>query len=349
MTSITNAKESLEGLTTLVTGGSGFLGKAIVKKLLAQNVNVRVLCRGKYPELEKMGVEIFRGEISDKKIVQNAVKGCDVVFHTAAKAGVAEPYSEYERINFDGTRQIVTACKIHDVKRLVYTSSPSVVFAHGDIEGATEKDLPYPKSHDAYYPRTKMMAEQYVLANCDENFKAVALRPHLIWGPGDNHLAPRLISKAKAGKLKFVGDGKNMVDTVYIDNAADAHLLAACKLAAHSEISGKAYFITNGDPRPISEITNLIIGAAGVKPVTATISPKIAWAIGAICEFIYKTFRLKGEPPITRWVAGELSTAHYFDISAAKNDLGYTPKVSIEEGINKLKLFFQENPDKIPQ
>ncbi len=333
-----------EGQVVLVTGGSGFLGRAIVDKLLKKKLVVRILCRKDYPDLLEKGVKIFKGEISDFDIVSKAVEGAEVVFHTAAKAGIAEPYSEYERINVKGTENVVSACKKHAVKRLVYTSSPSVVFSHGDIKNADES-LPYPDHHEAYYPKTKCMAEKFVLKNASESLATVSLRPHLIWGPGDNHLAPRLISKAKAGKLKFVGDGKNLVDSVFVENAADAHINAAERLYPSSPISGKPYFITNGEPMEISKLTNLIIGAAGISPVTATISPMLAWAIGFLCEIVFKTFRLSGEPPITRWVAGELSTAHYFCIDAAKKDLGYEPKVSIAQGIEKLRNYYQSNAE----
>lgn len=340
----------LSGKTALVTGGSGFLGGAIVRMLLEREVKVRVLCRGNYPHLAKAGCTVFQGEISDAELVSKAVAGCDLVFHTAAKAGIEEPYSEYERINYQGTLNIISACQQHKVGRLVYTSSPSVVFSHGDVCGADES-LPYPDHYDAYYPQTKSMAEQAVLKANSPQLAVTALRPHLIWGPGDNHLGPRLVSRARAGRLKFVGDGKNIVDTVYIDNAAEAHILAAEKLAPGSAPAGKAYFITNGEPMPISQITNLIIGAAGVPPVTATISPKIAWFVGLICEKAFKWFKLAGEPPITRWVAGELSTAHWFNIDAARRDFGYQPKVSIEEGIRRLREYYLKDnqsgkPDK---
>jgi len=329
----------LSGKTALVTGGSGFLGGAIVRMLLEREVKVRVLCRGNYPHLAKAGCTVFQGEISDAELVSKAVAGCDLVFHTAAKAGIEEPYSEYERINYQGTLNIIEACQQHKVGRLIYTSSPSVVFSHGDVCGADES-LPYPDHYDAYYPKTKSMAEQAALKANSPQLAVTALRPHLIWGPGDNHLGPRLVSRARAGRLKFVGDGKNIVDTVYIDNAAEAHILAAEKLAPGSAPAGKAYFITNGEPMPISQITNLIIGAAGVPPVTATISPKIAWFVGLICEKAFKWFKLAGEPPITRWVAGELSTAHWFKIDAARRDFGYQPKVSIEEGIRRLREYY---------
>ncbi len=331
----------LSGKTALVTGGSGFLGGAIVRMLLEREVKVRVLCRGSYPHLEKAGCTVFQGEISDVELVHKAVAGCDVVFHAAAKAGIEEPYSEYERINYQGTLNIIRACQQNKVDRLVYTSSPSVVFSHGDICGGDES-LPYPDHHEAYYPQTKCMAERAALMANSPQLAVVALRPHLIWGPGDNHLGPRLISRAKAGRLKFVGDGKNVVDTVYIDNAAEAHILAAEKLAPGSAPAGKAYFITNGEPMPISQITNLIIGAAGVAPVTATISPKIAWLVGLVCEKAYKWLKLKGEPPITRWVAGELSTAHWFKIDAARRDFGYQPRISIKEGIKRLQEYYQK-------
>ncbi len=333
------------GQIVLVTGGSGFLGRAIVKQLIEKQIKVRVLCRKSYPDLVKMGCEIFKGEISNADLVRDAVDGCEMVIHTAAKAGVEEPYSEYVRINVTGTENVIKACQKRKVKRLVYTSSPSVVFSHGDIEGGTEK-LPYPDKYDAYYPETKAKAERMVLEANSAELATVSLRPHLIWGPGDNHLGPRLVSKAKAGKLKLVGDGNNKIDTVYITNAADAHILAAERLFPGAKISGKAYFITNGDPRPLKEIVNGILDAAGLPPVTATIPPWAAKAVGAVCEFAWKTFKIAGEPPITRWVAGELSTAHWFKIDAARKDLGFEPKVSIEAGMQLLKEHYQKQSKK---
>lgn len=331
--------------TALVTGGSGFLGRAIVKQLLEKGLKVKVLCRKSYPDLVKQGCEMVKGDIGNADLVKDAVKGCDIVFHTAAKAGVEEPYSDYVRINVTGTENVIKACQKHKVARLVYTSSPSVVFSHGDIEGGTEK-LPYPDHYDAYYPETKAKAEKLIIAANSKELATVSLRPHLIWGPGDNHLGPRLVSKAKDGKLKLVGSGDNLIDTVYIDNAADAHILAAERLFPGSKIAGKAYFITNGDPRPLKEIVNGILDAAGLEPVTASIPPWLAKAVGAVCEFAWKTFKIEGEPPITRWVAGELSTAHWFKIDAAKKDLNFEPKISIEEGMARLKEYYQKKQPK---
>lgn len=339
---MTETNSILSGKTALVTGGSGFLGNAIVKQLQSAGSKVKILCRGQCPELEKEGIAIVSGDISDSKIAAEAVKDCDIVFHTAAKAGVDGVYQDYYRTNVEGTKNIFDASSKANVKCFVHTSSPSVVFSHGNMENVDES-IPYPDNHQEWYPKTKCMSEKYVLENSSDKMPTVALRPHLIWGPGDNHLAPRLITKAKADKLKFIGDGNNLIDTIYIDNAANAHILAAEKLLSRAkEVYGKAFFITNDDPRPISEIINMIIGAAGLQPITATISPKTAWLAGAVLEFVYRTFKLKGEPPITRWVANELSTSHWFDISAAKNLLGYKPLVSIEEGAKNLKNYYSK-------
>ncbi|NJD92010.1 MAG: NAD-dependent epimerase/dehydratase family protein, partial [Geobacter sp.] len=196
--------------------------------------------------------------------------------------------------------------------------------------------LPYPTSYKTHYPQTKMLAEKLVLEANSPQLATVSLRPHLIWGPGDNHLVPRIIAKAKAGRLKRIGTRPCLVDTVYVDNAAQAHLLAADRLAPGSAISGKAYFISNGEPLPLWEMVNRILAAAGLPPVTGEISPAAARVIGAVCEWLWGTFKLAGEPPMTRFVASELSTAHWFDISAARRDLGYEPEVTIEEGLQRL-------------
>ncbi len=320
----------------LVTGGGGFLGKALAKALVREGHDVRAFSRGDYMELRSLGVDVRRGDIAHEKSVFAAVKGCEAVFHVAAKAGVWGPYEEYYRTNVVGTKNVIKACLDNNVRRLIFTSSPSVVFENADQNGVNESE-PYPKRFLSHYPRTKAMAEQLVLkANSDE-LATVSLRPHLIWGPEDNHLIPRIISRAKAGKLRLVGDGKNLVDTVYIDNAVDAHVLALESLSPGSVVSGRAYFITNGEPLPMAEIINKILKAAGLPPVTRKIPVKVAYAAGALMEFIYSTMKRKEEPLMTRFLARELSCAHWFDISAARRDLGYKPMISIEEGMQRLK------------
>ena len=217
-------------MKALVTGGGGFLGSAIVRQLRARGDEVRTFSRKEHKELALLGVEQVRGDLGDPTFILEAAKGCDVVFHVAAKAGIWGSYQDYYRTNVAGTQNVVAACLAHKVGRLVYTSSPSAVFDGSDVEGGDES-LPYPSSYEAHYPETKALAERMVLAAASPSLATVSLRPHLIWGPGDNHLVPRILTKGRAGKLRRIGDRPNLVDTVYVDNAARAHLQAADRLA----------------------------------------------------------------------------------------------------------------------
>lgn len=322
-------------MKALVTGGGGFLGGAIVRLLVERGDEVVSYSRSRYPVLEQLGVRQVSGDVADEAALTAASQGCDVVFHVAAKAGIWGDYEDYYRANVTGTAAVIAACRANGIKRLVATGSPSVVFDGSDVEGGDES-LPYPPSYKTHYPRTKMLAEKLALGANSQELATVSLRPHLIWGPGDNHLVPRIIAKAKSGRLRRIGSNPCLVDTVYVDNAARAHLLAADRLFPDSAIAGKAYFISNGEPLPLWEMVNRILDAAGLPPVTGSISPAAAEFIGAVCEWVWGVFKLKGEPPMTRFVASELSTAHWFDISAAKRDLEYLPEVSIEEGLKRL-------------
>jgi len=320
----------------LVTGGGGFLGSSIVRMLLDKGLSVRSLQRSDSPDLRKLGVDIIRGNISGRSIVTNAAEGCDVIFHVAAKAGVWGDYDDYYQCNVTGTKNIIDACQTHDIQKLIYTSSPSIVFAGEDEENINES-TPYADHFLTAYQKTKALAEQMVLAANNETLATVALRPHLIWGPGDPHLVPRIIERAKAGRLRLVGKQINLVDSTYIDNAALAHILAAEAIAPNAVCAGKAYFISNDEPLPMGELINKILAAADLSPVTKTISPQLAYTIGMILEFIYKIFKLKDEPIMTRFVARQLSCAHWYDLTAAKTNLGYQSKVTIDEGMERLK------------
>ncbi|MBI5209968.1 MAG: NAD-dependent epimerase/dehydratase family protein [Elusimicrobia bacterium] len=322
-------------MRALVTGGGGFLGKAIVTRLLARGDSVRSVARGSYPELASLGVSVVRGDIADPASLAEAAAGVDVVFHAAAKAGVWGDPAEYHRSNVAGTRNVLAACRERGVRRLVYTSSPSVVFDGRDQEGIDES-APYPERHLASYPATKAEAERLVLAADGPDLATVALRPHLIWGPGDNHLVPRIVARAREGRLLKLGGPPRKVDSTYIDNAADAHLLAADRLAPGAPPAGKAYFISNGEPLPVWDLVDRILGAAGLPPLTLSIPPAAAYAAGCVLELAYSVLRLPGEPRMTRFLASELSTAHWFDLTAARRDLGYEPKVSVEEGLRRL-------------
>jgi len=322
----------------LVTGGGGFLGGAIVRQIVDRGDAVRSFSRNFYPELAQMGVEQIQGDMADKTAVEQACKGIELVFHVAAKPGVWGDYADYYPTNVLGTQHVIDACKKQGVLRLVYTSSPSVVFDGTDMEGVDES-APYPEKFHAPYPKTKAMAEQLVIKAADKDLMTITLRPHLIWGPGDNHLVPRIIERAR--RLVRVGAGKNRVDTIYIDNAAQAHVLAADRLKENPELSGKVYFISQDDPVPLWDLVDDILKAAGLPPVKRAIPRKMAWLVGALLEFVYKMFRIRGEPQMTRFLADELATAHWFDIRAAKKDLGYAPTVSIKEGLRRLEQWLQ--------
>jgi nucleoside-diphosphate-sugar epimerase len=238
-----------------------------------------------------------------------------------------------------GTENVLAACRRHGVRRLVYTSSPSVVFNGRDMEGVDES-APYPTRYDAPYPRTKAIAEQGVLRANGPDLATVSLRPHLIWGPGDNHLIPRIIARARAGRLRRIGTASKLIDSTYIDNAADAHLLAADRLAPGSPVAGKAYFLSQGEPVPLWDLVNRILAAAGLPPVTRAIPYGVAYAAGCVFEASTAILCPTCEPPMTRFLARELSTAHWFDLTAARRDLGYAPGVSLDEGLRRLAKSF---------
>ena len=323
-------------MKALVTGGGGFLGGAIVRQLVARGDTVRSLARSQYSELDELGIETLQGDIADPDAVERAVQGCDVAFHVAAKAGVWGPYAQYYRTNVTGTQRVLEACRRHGVRKLVYTSTPSVTFRGRDEEG-TNESTPYAEHFLCHYPRTKAMAERMVLEANGPELATIALRPHLIWGPGDNHLIPRVIERGKAGKLRLLGQRANKVDSTYIDNAAEAHLLAADHLAPGAVCAGKAYYITNGEPLPMGELLNKILATADLPPITRHIPANAAYVLGAVLEGVYTLLRRQDEPLMTRFVARQLSTAHWYDISAANRDLGYTPRIGIDEGMARLR------------
>ena len=324
----------------LVTGGGGFLGKAIVKLLMEQGHEVCSFSRHIYPQLTGLGVEQCVGDLNDLAAVIKAADGCDAVYHVAAKAGVWGSCDDFYQPNVVGTKNIIQACRRCEITRLIYTSSPSVVFDGTDMEGIDES-VPYPDHFLACYPQTKAEAEQLVLAANDESLATVALRPHLIWGPEDNHLVPRILERGRSGALRRIGNRPCLVDTVYIDNAAKAHILAGDKLAVGSVVAGKVYFISNDEPLPLWEVVNRILAAGDLPAVKKVISPQLAMAAGAILEAVYRLLRLTGEPRMTRFVAKEMSTAHWFDLTAAKNDFGYHPEVTIDEGMKRLQQWLQ--------
>ncbi|HMP01187.1 MAG TPA: NAD-dependent epimerase/dehydratase family protein [Gemmatales bacterium] len=329
-------------MKVLVTGAGGFLGQAVCRGLLQRGAEVSGLARSRYLALEAQGIRMMRGDAADRAAVAAAVAGQEIVVHTAAKAGVWGPAAEYQRTNAIGTENILAACREAGVTRLVYTSSPSVVFTGRDQENLDES-APYPDRYEAAYPESKAAAERAVLKANGPDLATVALRPHLIWGPGDPHIAPRLVARARSGRLRIVGSGQNRVDATYIDNAAHAHLLAVERLAPGSPLAGRAYFIANGEPMPLWELVNGILAAHGVAPITRKVPAWVAVAAGTVCEAWHRAWRLADEPLMTRFVAHELATSHWFNLEAARRDLGYAPIVTVAEGLKRLAAAVQES------
>ncbi|MGB0257751.1 MAG: NAD-dependent epimerase/dehydratase family protein [Coraliomargarita sp.] len=318
-------------MKVLVTGGGGFVGGYVIERLLQRGYTVRSIGRAAQPELEAKGVEVVRCDLSDAAVVESACYGMDAVFHIAAKAGVWGSWESFYQPNVIGTRNILAACRANKIGRLVYTSTPSVVFNGQPISGLDES-MPYGRDWLCHYAHTKAIAEEEALAANSDDFKVVALRPHLIFGPGDPHLLPRVIESVKLGRLKIVGDGKTRVDVSYVGNVADAHLDAFDALE-QGKGAGKAYFISQGEPVELWPWLNQILEGLGHAPLTERIALKKAYMAASVLEAVWKVLRLKSDPPITRFVAVELAKDHYFDISAAKRDLDYEAEVDMQTAL----------------
>lgn len=328
-------------MNALVTGGGGFLGGAIARLLRRQGAHVTILGRRDYPQAAAIGIDAIKADLTDHAAIRAACRGRDVVFHAAALAGIWGRREVFRRTNIDGTRNVIQACRAERVPKLVYTSSPSVVFGDRDLTGVDESQ-PYPKRYLADYPATKAEAEQMVLAANDAALATVALRPHLIWGPGDPHLIPRAIARARAGRLARVGDGTNRVDITYIDNAAEAHVAAAAALAPGARCAGRAYFISQGEPVVLWDWLAEVFRRTNTPPVTRRISFRAAYALGAAMETTWRALRLNSEPLMTRFLATQLAQSHWFDIRAARRDFDYAPRVSMAEGLDVLARHLNE-------
>ena len=326
--------------TLFVTGGGGFLGQALLKALKSEGYHLKTINRGHYPDLEELGITVLRGDLADYETTRKALMGCDAVFHVAAKPGVWGPYQEFFDANVKTTMNVIRACRELGIRRLIYTSSPSVTFG-GHDQTNIDESAAYPKTFLCAYSETKALAEKIVMEANDSELATISLRPHLIWGPGDRHLIPRVIERAKHGRLRLVGEPRNLVDAVYIDNAVDAHIAAFHTLHLGSSVGGKTYFIGNEEPIRMDEMINQILAAANLPPISKRISARTAVIVGTLLELIYHSFGIKSEPPLTRFVALQLSTSHWFNPSAARRDLGYQPRVSMKEGFVILKKSFQ--------
>jgi len=325
-------------MNVLVTGGGGFIGSALARELIKNNFTVTSFSRGDYPELRKAGIRIIRGDITDLEQVIKAEDNIEVVFHVAAKAGISGSYNEYYAVNVTGTGNILQACRLRGIKYLIYTSSASVVFDGKDICGADES-LPYPLKPVSHYTATKAIAEQMVLHANSPDMRTIALRPHLVYGPGDIHLLPRILLAAKTGRLMRIGKGRNLIDVSYIDNVVAAHLKALLAIQSNTEAAGKAYFITNGEPVVLWDFMNELLISSGYNTVNKSVPETIAFLIAGLMESFHNLFRGSAEPLLTRFLVRELSRSHWFNISRARNSLNYNPEISNKGGLEKMSAY----------
>lgn len=330
-------------MKVLVTGGSGFLGQALCRALCQQGHTVVSLQRHFSAALAALGVVQVCGALDDAEKVAEAMQGAEAVLHNAAKASGWGRWADFVRTNVTGTEVVLQQARAAGIRRLVYTSTPSVVHAgRRPVIGGNETNTPYATHFSGAYPQSKMLAERAVLAANTADFATVALRPRLIWGPGDSQLLPRLQERAIRGRLRFVGDGNNRMDCTYIDNAVQAHLQALAHLQPGAACAGKAYFISNGEPLPIRAIVNGLLAAAGAPAVQHRVPFPLAYAAGAACEAFWGVLRMAGEPPMTRFLAEQLATEHWYDCGNARRDFGYVPHVSFTEGLRLLRASLQK-------
>jgi nucleoside-diphosphate-sugar epimerase len=323
-------------LRALVTGAGGFLGQHIAEQLVRRGDQVWSFSRHEHPALAALGVQSLRGDVRDAVATAAACRGMDAVFHVAAVAGIWGPWKAYFQVNTLGTRHVLAGCLKGGVRRLVYTSSPSVTFTGEDQRGVDES-VPYADRWLCHYPHSKALAEQEVLAaNGRGELLTCALRPHLVWGPGDQHLIPRLVERARSGRLRRIGAGTNRIDMIHVENAAEAHLLAADALAEGSPVGGRAYFLSQGQPVNCWEWINEILALANAPAVRRWLSLRTAWYLGLALESVHGLLRLRREPRMTRFLAAQLARCHYFDIRRARTDLQYRPTIGTSEGMEQL-------------
>lgn len=331
----------------LVTGGGGFVGRALTRRLLERGLEVVVVGRNHYHDLDKANLTQAKGDIRDRDFLVSVSRGCDTVFHVAAKAGIWGSHEEYYSINVTGTENVIAACRTNRISRLVYTSTPSVVFRGGNLCGVDES-TPYAERFLCAYAETKAMAEKDVLAANSEDFKTTALRPHLIWGPGDTNLIPRLVERGRQGVLKRVGDGENLVDISYIDNVVTAHLLAADSLAKGGAAAGRAYFVSQGEPVKLWKWIDHFFAMNRIPAVNRRVGFRKARFAGLLMEGFYRLFKIEEEPPMTRFLAEQLAHSHWFSIAAARRDLGYEPEVSNQEGMRRTAEWLKTSCPRLP-
>ncbi|MCX6520791.1 MAG: NAD-dependent epimerase/dehydratase family protein [Actinobacteria bacterium] len=322
-------------MRVLVTGGSSLLARRTAEALLARGDEVVMLQRGEAP----IDAPQVRGDVRDADLVHRALDGCDAVVHAAAKVGIVGSWEEFRSINVDGTANVIAAARELGLSRVVYVSTPSVSHAGHSLVGALA-DPPVTGRTDAHYAESKAVAERLALGAASDALPVVAIRPHLVWGPGDTQLVGRIVERARAGRLALVGGGTALIDTTYIDNAASALVAALDAAIPGATCVGRAYVIANGEPRPIRELIEGILHAAGVTAEPKVVPLRVALGAGSVVEKIWARAKPDEEPPLTRFLAEQLGTAHWFDPRPARDDLGWRPTVTIDQGLAELAAWF---------
>ena len=324
-------------MKALVTGGGGFVGSAICRRLRALGHDVTALGRRPHAALAAEGIRTAVHDIALPEAaagLTGLLAGVECVFHTAAHVKMWGPREAFVRGNVVATDAVIAAARAAGVGRLVFTSSPSVVAADHDLRGVDESQ-PYPSVYRALYPETKAAAERAVLAAHGGELGTIALRPHLIFGPGDTNLVPTILTRARAGRLVRVGAGKNLVDLTFIDDCVAAHLRAAEALATRPSAGGRAYFISQGTPVPLWEWIDRVLALHGLPPVRRRLPLATAVALATVAETAWKGLGLRSDPPLTRFLAEEMATDHWFDITAARRELGYEPSCTVWEATER--------------
>lgn len=321
----------------IVTGGRGFLGTHLSKKLISLGHEVHTIGRSKVEETYDSNNKCFHhcNDLIKDNLPQAVWAGTELIFHVAAKAGIWGNYNEFYKTNVVITEKILKACENFGIPKLIYTSTPSVVFSGHPIRNGDES-LAYGKTDLSPYAETKAIAERKVLnANINGKFQTIALRPHLVWGNGDPHLLPRVISRHRSGKLKIVGDGKNYVDLTHIENVTHAHICAMQAMLKNKDLGGYSFFIGQGEPVNLWSWLNEMFGSVGLPTLSNQINHKNAYFAGRCLEKIWSILKLKGEPPMTRFVACQLAHDHWFSINSAKEKIGYQPIISMKDALDK--------------
>lgn len=325
-------------MRVLVTGASGFLGGAVARGLLDAGNEVTVLQRS----ASGLPCRELRGDITDREVVHDAVSGADAVIHLAAKVAVAGEHAEFVRINVGGTGTLIEAARRAGVRRFVQVSSPSVAHAGSPLVGAGAAPANPATAHGSY-SRTKAESEVLALAADAPGFAVVAIRPHLVWGPGDEQLVGRIIARARAGRLFLIDHGMALIDTTVVDNAVSA-LMASVERAADEGVHGRALVVSNGQPRTVNELLTRMARSAGAPEPTRSVPFTLAMMAGSVAERAWRHHprgERAGDPPMTRFLAEQLATAHWFDQRETRRVLGWEPTVGLEEGFDRLSAWYE--------